>query len=361
MRSPLPPTTPYPALGAVIPDGQPGYARRTIGLLPAARQRAFGLPLSREDAGRASVRRRSFRPCGAAISSAPCRAYVSKRNRRSHFASGTSSPAVERGKRLSFVESVHCAGKTVLGMGDDCSPLTGAWAAISPPTQRGRAWSSPFWDIFGGPAGEGTACVSRRLSILASQTGENAPCWSEHKPGQDPPAQRAGRGGWSPAGWGGKRGLVFFFLSFAGWRMPGNSRQPAKEGKKKKLPHRRAASASQRERERKKGSPRRGLPHMSGLCRVASRMLGRQREQAAAWSRAQCLLVVTCRSERVFPLRPGQEAKRSRSGRIQGRTLRAPLRTACRFAGKTRSFRLVSAGRRSAAAPAFAFENGKTH
>ena len=114
--------------------------------------------------------------------------------------------------------------------------------------------------VTGGPVGEGAACGSRRLSILASQTGENAPCWSEHKPGQDPPAQRAGRGGWSPAGWGGKRGLVFFFLSFAGWRMPGNSRQPAKEGKKKKLPHRRAASASQRERERKKGSPGEGFP-----------------------------------------------------------------------------------------------------
>ena len=111
LRRPLPPTTPYPALGAAIPDGQPGYARRTVVLLPAARQRAFVLPLSRAHAGRASVRRRSFRPCGAAISSAPCRAYVSKRNRRSRFASGTSSLAVGRGKRLSFVESVHCAGK----------------------------------------------------------------------------------------------------------------------------------------------------------------------------------------------------------------------------------------------------------
>ena len=81
--------------------------------LPAARQRAFGLPLSREDAGRASVRRRSFRPCGAAISSAPCRAYVSKRNRRSRSASGTSSLDEGREKRLSVAESVHCAGDVI--------------------------------------------------------------------------------------------------------------------------------------------------------------------------------------------------------------------------------------------------------
>ena len=63
LRRPLPPTTPYPALEAAILDGQQGDAGRTIGPLPAARQRAFVLPLSREDAGRASVRRRSFRPC----------------------------------------------------------------------------------------------------------------------------------------------------------------------------------------------------------------------------------------------------------------------------------------------------------
>ena len=60
---PLAPYDPLPRVGAAIPDGQQGDAGRTVGLLPAARQRAFGLPLSREDAGRASVRRRSFRPC----------------------------------------------------------------------------------------------------------------------------------------------------------------------------------------------------------------------------------------------------------------------------------------------------------
>ena len=59
---PLAPYDPQPRVGAAISNGQHGYARRTLGLLPAARQRAFGLPLSRAQAGRASVRRRSFRP-----------------------------------------------------------------------------------------------------------------------------------------------------------------------------------------------------------------------------------------------------------------------------------------------------------
>ena len=78
LAQPLAPYDPQPRVGAAIPDGQHGYARRTVGLLSAARQRAFGLPLSRAHAGRASVRRRSFRPCGAAISSAPCLACVNK-------------------------------------------------------------------------------------------------------------------------------------------------------------------------------------------------------------------------------------------------------------------------------------------
>ena len=55
-------------------------------------------------------------PFGAAISSAPCRAYVGKRNRCFRSASGMSSLDVGRERRLSFVDSVHYAGKTVLVM-----------------------------------------------------------------------------------------------------------------------------------------------------------------------------------------------------------------------------------------------------
>ena len=62
LAQPLAPYDPQPRVGAATSDGQHGNARRTIGLLSAARQRAFGLPLSRARAGRASVRRRSFRP-----------------------------------------------------------------------------------------------------------------------------------------------------------------------------------------------------------------------------------------------------------------------------------------------------------
>ena len=91
-KMPLAPYDPQPRVGAIIPEGQHGYARRTIGFLPAARQRAFGLPLSRARAGRASVRRRSFRPCGAAISSTPCLAYAGKPPAAPSFPSGDSPP-----------------------------------------------------------------------------------------------------------------------------------------------------------------------------------------------------------------------------------------------------------------------------
>ena len=56
---PLRPPTPR---WAAIPDGQHDYTGNALCPLPAAWQRAFGLPLSRAHAGRASVRRRSFRP-----------------------------------------------------------------------------------------------------------------------------------------------------------------------------------------------------------------------------------------------------------------------------------------------------------
>ena len=61
LRSPLPPTTPNPALR--LPSLTIFRDTSAVPcLLSAARQRAFGLPLPRASAGRASVRRRSFRP-----------------------------------------------------------------------------------------------------------------------------------------------------------------------------------------------------------------------------------------------------------------------------------------------------------
>ncbi len=120
LRSPLPPTTPNPALGQPpltdntetrgVPSASslPRGSGRSASRCPArARdepgQSGGGRPagtLSRAGAGRASVRRRSFRPCGAAISSAPCRAYVSKRNRCSFLTNGASSLNVKQEKRF---------------------------------------------------------------------------------------------------------------------------------------------------------------------------------------------------------------------------------------------------------------------
>ena len=62
LAQPLAPYDPQPRVGAAIPDGQHDYAGNALCPLPAAWQRAFGLPLSRAHAGRASDRRRSFRP-----------------------------------------------------------------------------------------------------------------------------------------------------------------------------------------------------------------------------------------------------------------------------------------------------------
>ena len=77
LAPPLPPYDPQPRVGAAIRDrlsicsGSPPASS-----LPRGRgHRPPAVPLN---AGRASGRRRSFRPCGAAISSAPCRAYASK-------------------------------------------------------------------------------------------------------------------------------------------------------------------------------------------------------------------------------------------------------------------------------------------
>ena len=101
LAQPLAPYDPQPRVGAAIPDGQHDYAGNALCPLPAARQRAFGLPLPRAHAGRASVRRRSFRPCGAAISSAPCHAYTSKAVASFLPTNGMSSLNAERKKRSS--------------------------------------------------------------------------------------------------------------------------------------------------------------------------------------------------------------------------------------------------------------------
>ena len=116
MRSPSPPTTPYPALGTAILD-----ALSACGVRPPSSSlpRGSGLSASRCPAPARDERPSGVgasAPFGAAISSAPCRAYVGKRNRCSRSASGMSSLDVGRERRLSFVGSVHCAGKTVLVM-----------------------------------------------------------------------------------------------------------------------------------------------------------------------------------------------------------------------------------------------------
>ena len=53
LAQPLAPYDPQPRVGAAIPDGQHDYASNALCPLSAARQRAFGLPLSRARAGRA--------------------------------------------------------------------------------------------------------------------------------------------------------------------------------------------------------------------------------------------------------------------------------------------------------------------
>ena len=112
----MPPTTLNPALGQPSLTGNTDT--RGVPL-------AFSLPRgSGRSASRCPAPTRDERPSGvgasapfgAAISSAPCRAYVGKRNRCSRSASGMSSLDVGRERRLSFVGSVHCAGKTVLVM-----------------------------------------------------------------------------------------------------------------------------------------------------------------------------------------------------------------------------------------------------
>ena len=111
LAQPLAPYDPLPRVGVTIPDGQPGYASCTLASsLPRGSGRsASRCPAPTRDERPSGVG--ASAPFGAAISSAPCRAYVNKRNRRSFFASGTPSLDEGRERRLSFVESVHCAGK----------------------------------------------------------------------------------------------------------------------------------------------------------------------------------------------------------------------------------------------------------
>ena len=58
--------------------------------------------------------------------------------------------AAKREKRLSFVESVHCAGKTVLWMGK-CSSLAGAWTAtrVTNPASGGTAAGARHGSLVG--------------------------------------------------------------------------------------------------------------------------------------------------------------------------------------------------------------------
>ena len=91
LRSPSPPTTPNPALG--LPSLTDNADTRGVPLasfLPRGSGRsASRCPALTRDERPSGVG--ASAPFGAAISSAPCRAYVSKRNRCSRSASGMSS------------------------------------------------------------------------------------------------------------------------------------------------------------------------------------------------------------------------------------------------------------------------------
>ena len=113
LRSPLPPTTPYPALGqpfltvlrnqSAVP--LPPFCRAAAGVRTPSVPRKRGTSV-RPASELPPLPGRGSPPRPAALTS-------TRQNRCSRFASGTSSLAVERGKRLSFVESVHCAGESL--------------------------------------------------------------------------------------------------------------------------------------------------------------------------------------------------------------------------------------------------------
>ena len=111
LRRPLPPTTPYPA------SGQPSLTSVRLRsaspcLLPAARQRAFGLPLSRAERG-PSVRPASELPPlrGGDLLRALPRLRLKLLFAALSFSTRTALPA-RRKNGFPPADSVHCAGRT---------------------------------------------------------------------------------------------------------------------------------------------------------------------------------------------------------------------------------------------------------
>ena len=120
LRSPSPPTTPYPALGQ--PSLTDSLLVGSVPLPPCRAAAGVRTPAVPHSAGQASVRRRSFRPCGAAISSAPCPAYAGKAV--SSFLPTNDNPPLMQGRKNSFppINSAHCAGES-LTTGERSFPL----------------------------------------------------------------------------------------------------------------------------------------------------------------------------------------------------------------------------------------------
>ena len=156
---------------------------------------------SGRSSSRCPARTRDERPSGVGAS-APAGRRSPPRPAALTSASGTVVPASQavqhpllwgREKRLSVVDSVHCAGKTRLGMGK-CSPLAGVWAATSPASLARQGAVISLWRHIRGTSGrrDGLRVVS---SIHPRKPDRgNAPRWPEHGPRQAPPAQRPGRG-----------------------------------------------------------------------------------------------------------------------------------------------------------------------
>ena len=100
LRSPLPPTTPNPALGQPpLTDNTETRGVPSASSLPRGSGRsASRCPAPARDERPSGVG--ASAPFGAAISSASCRAYVSKRNRCSFLANGASFLNVKQEKRF---------------------------------------------------------------------------------------------------------------------------------------------------------------------------------------------------------------------------------------------------------------------
>ena len=137
LRSPLPPTTPNPALG------QPSL---TGSMITQAMPFAPSLPRgSGRSDSRCPAPARDERPSGVGASAPagrrspprPASLASTSRNRCSRFASGTPSPAMEPEKRLSVGDSVQWVRETVARR-RKCSPLAGARAVTSPTSSASR-------------------------------------------------------------------------------------------------------------------------------------------------------------------------------------------------------------------------------